>query len=188
MRTPEKLTLSKSFCKQRGMSRNTGGEEQTAICNSLNGLFCVCLQFWKINKKIKKINFCGKKKKLGPRMDRQCTEKAERWKLRNWVYSGKRNLWWQKKLERLLLYKPIAGICTTAALGKIVFHAALTLSNTKEMEVLATVLSPCEMQRECSKFTHGMRTSWMSLTRVVTSHFLITYILGEAYHVPMIIQ
>lgn len=34
----------------------------------------------------------GGKNKLDQRTDGQCTEKAGRRKMRNWVYSGKRNL------------------------------------------------------------------------------------------------
>lgn len=67
MRTPEKLTLSKSFCKQRGMSRRSkGGEEQMA---HLFVFLFVCIQG-------EKNQFVWEKKKLETRMDGQCTEKA----------------------------------------------------------------------------------------------------------------
>lgn len=69
MRTPEKLTLSKSFCKQRGMSRRSkGGEEQRATRSFV--CFSVCLHSGGKNQ------FVWEKKKLETRMDGQCTEKA----------------------------------------------------------------------------------------------------------------
>lgn len=149
MRTPEKLTLSKSFCKQRGMSRRSkGGEEQMATRSFV--CFSVCLHSGE-----KKINLCGKKRNWKREWTGNVPRRREGWKLGNWVYSGKRNLWWQKKLERLVLYKPIAGICTTAALENV-FQAVLSLFSTNEMEVLDTVLSLCE---EFSQFTGGMRIS-----------------------------